>query len=630
MRIVAGQSVAAVLSGALVALSGSSASMAAVHEGAASGEGEFIVGFERGVSRGEQANMVERQGAGTVDALRGRALVITATVKEAGRLSREPEVRYVERNGTVKATGPLLPTDPQLDDLWGIKRVGAPDGWRMMSRSSEVVVAVSDTGIWAAHEDLRPRLWENTDEIPGDGVDNDSNGVIDDTHGANLSNGGQSGETDDRYGHGTHVAGTIGAEAYNGLGVVGVAPNVRLMNSRFLDDNGYGQIGDAARSIDYAVENGARVINCSWGTTDYSHTIRDAIVRARARNVLIVAAAGNSTQDADLQPMFPAAYEDSNVISVAATTSADKLASFSNYGRVSVDLGAPGQTIRSTIVNGGSGYNSGTSMAAPHVSGIAAVLWGERPELGYWDIRRAILEGGSPLAALEEKTVTGRLASLSGSLDYLDGLKPEDPPAEPTTPQDPPPATPPPEANPDPNPDRRPALVQAPLIRGSSMAPGNLYCDGGWWSGSNDVHIRWVRGDEVIGYGPGYTTGDRDLGTSITCRAIAFNAFGSTTADSAAIKITGPSPTPLIRHSTTLISRQGGKAFRCEPGDWSGVERFDYSWVLRGKEISQAQTLRFKKKWRGLRVSCVVVAHGQGGVSEESRSRPRKLSWHRK
>lgn len=604
-----------------VALLGSPPALASDVDSGGGRPEEFIVGFEPGVNHAEQEALLSDKGAHLEDVIRRGTVLVRATRDEVARLKSEEDVRFAEPNGTVRALAPLPPNDPQLWDLWGINRISAPAGWARTTKSTEVVVAVSDTGIWSEHEDLSSRLWRNPGEVADDNIDNDGNGVVDDIHGADLSNGGQSGRTTDGNGHGTHVAGTIGADAFNRLGVVGVSPYARLMNAQFMDANGYGQVGDAVRSIDYAVSKGARVINCSWGTTSYSEAIYEAIGRARAKGVLVVAAAGNYRADADVAPMYPAAYPSTNIISVAATTSSSTLASFSNYGKTSVDIGAPGQMIRSTIINGGSGYSSGTSMAAPHVSGIAAVLWGERPELSYWDIRRAILEGGSPLAELTDKTATGKLADLLGSLDYLSGIAEEPPPKEPPGRAPDPPAGPPSE----PAPDRRPVLRETPAIQGSPKAPGNLYCSGGAWTGSDDTQVRWLRGEEVIGHGTLYTTGAADVGKPITCRGIAYNPFGSRSADSVPVQVVGSPPAP-VPVSRPVIRKVNAKVLRCDKGQWSDATWFEYSWIMGKTTVGGTEKLNIKGRWRGLRVRCRVVAHGLEGTFGVAQSKGRKIA----
>src|SRR5205807_6013055 len=187
-------------------------------------------------------------------------------------------------------------------------------------------------------------MWVNPDEIPGNGIDDDGDGYVDDIHGINTVN--NTGDPNDDHGHGTHVSGTIGAVGNNNVGVVGVCWKVQIMACKFLDSSGNGFISDAIRCMDYARSKGAKVINASWGTTTFtSQALHDAIDSLRQAGIIFVAAAGNASQDNGVDPIYPASYDLDNIISVAATTRNDDLAVFSNYGATTVDLGAPGDPI---------------------------------------------------------------------------------------------------------------------------------------------------------------------------------------------------------------------------------------------------------------------------------------------
>ena len=239
-----------------------------------------------------------------------------------------------------------------------------------------MTVAVVDTGIDTSHPDLDGNIWRNPNEQPN-GFDDDGDGFIDDLHGADFVN--RDSDASDDAGHGTHVGGIIGAEGNNGIGISGVNWNARLMPLKFLNSDGEGNTADAAMAIDYAVAHGARAINASWGGPAFSQTLYEAVRRAGQHNVLVVAAAGNEGNDSDVAPDYPAAFDLSNVISVAASDRYDNLLSYSNYGAKSVDLAAPGDDIYSTVppATEPSGYAnfSGTSMAAPAVTGAAALYF---------------------------------------------------------------------------------------------------------------------------------------------------------------------------------------------------------------------------------------------------------------
>jgi thermitase len=227
-------------------------------------------------------------------------------------------------------------------------------------------VAVIDTGIDTAHKDLKDNIWVNENEKNGNGIDDDHNGYVDDYQGVDLIDDRGSGV--DENGHGTHAAGIVAAKGDNKRGVSGLCWKSRLMSIRITDAEGRGYTSGSAEAIVYAVEHGARIINASYTSTTPSDLERNAIQYAQDHDTLIVAAAGNDGQNADQHPSYPAAYPNDNILSVAATTDRDKLASYSNYGAQSVDLGAPGDGIASTWDDGGYRDASGTSMAAPLVA----------------------------------------------------------------------------------------------------------------------------------------------------------------------------------------------------------------------------------------------------------------------
>jgi thermitase len=295
--------------------------------------------------------------------------------------------------------------------LWGLVKVKAPTAWNV-TRGDGAVVAVIDSGITADNPDLTNNLWQNPNEVD-DGIDNDNNGFVDDHFGADWVR--MDGMPDDEEGHGTHVAGTIAATANDGNPMVGVAPSAHIMALKFLDGTGSGNVGDAISAIDYAVKNGASVINASWGGPDYSAALQDAIKRAGDAGVVFVAAAGNDSANNDTTPTYPAAYNLPNELSVAATDAQGQLASFSNYGTGTVDVAAPGVDIYSTV---GDHYESwsGTSMATPFVSGVAALLKSVEPGAGAAQIADAIRVGAHPLQSLTGKVKTGGEVDAVGAL----------------------------------------------------------------------------------------------------------------------------------------------------------------------------------------------------------------------
>ncbi|MDQ3741495.1 MAG: S8 family serine peptidase, partial [Actinomycetota bacterium] len=317
-------------------------------------ERELIVRYEAGTSGADRAAV--RRDAGVVlerdMLLPGAELVEVPRTEDfdaaRARLAADPRVARVERNRLVQALG--TPNDPRFGELWGMQSSGdhdidAPEAWDTITGSPNVVVAIIDTGVEGSHSDLAPNMWTNADEIAGNGIDDDANGFVDDRLGWDFAYDNATPE--DVYGHGTHVAGTVGARGNNGIGVAGVTWDVDLMPVKVLDDWGYGSWADVADGILYAHANGADVMNLSLGGWSGSQTVQDAIKVASSS--LLAIAAGNSSEDVDQYPHFPCAYPEPNIICVAATDQGDNLAYFSNWGAEGVDLAAPGVDTLSTV-----------------------------------------------------------------------------------------------------------------------------------------------------------------------------------------------------------------------------------------------------------------------------------------
>lgn len=330
---------------------------------------------------------------------------------------------YVEPDYAIHALA--TPSDAGFTDgtLWGLRNTGlagadidAVPAWDLTTGSTNIIVAVIDTGIRYTHDELISQMWRNPAEIPGNGLDDDANGYVDDVFGFNAIT--SSGDPHDDNGHGTHVAGTIGGAANDGHPLVGVAWNVRLMACKFLGADGSGATSDAITAINYAVAKGARILNNSWAGGSFSFALLDAIANAQAKGVLFVAAAGNDASDNDTLPSYPASYELDNVIAVAAVDRWNQLASFSNYGRRSVHLAAPGVDIYSCGSTSDSDYRplSGTSMAAPHVSGVAALILAQHPDIPLAEVRQRLLLGSVSTSSLDSKTLTGGRLNAHHSL----------------------------------------------------------------------------------------------------------------------------------------------------------------------------------------------------------------------
>ena len=325
------------------------------------------------------------------------------------------------------------PNDPRFErgELWGLGPIPGADAvaaWQKQTGKAEIVVAVIDTGIEIAHPDLRERIWTNEKEIPGNGIDDDRNGYIDDYHGVDIVAG--KGNGDDQQGHGTHVAGSICATGNNDQGVVGVNWKCSLLPVKIFGASGGGSYFDALRGIDYVTDLRKRgvpivVANNSWGGRGYSQPLENAVARAIKAGVVFVAAAGNSGSDNQHSPHYPSNFED--VLAVAAIARDGRLASFSNYGDP-VHIGAPGVQILSTYPGSRYSYLQGTSMAAPHVSGAVALLSAQHPNLDRKNLQKQILDTAASLPSLKGKVTTG------GTLDAANALQAEPDPVDPEPP----------------------------------------------------------------------------------------------------------------------------------------------------------------------------------------------------
>lgn len=395
--------------------------------------GELLVRFRSGTSGAERRSVRSRNGLKRLERLpipgleRVRVPGAAALPRLAARLTRDPNVLYAEPDYRVFPHG--VPDDPEFDGLWGLHNDGqtggtadadidAPEGWDLAADTSGLVVAVIDTGIEIEHPDLADRIWSNEDEVPDNGVDDDDNGYVDDVRGWDFFHGDATVFDDpDDDTHGTHVAGTIAATMNNATAVAGVS-QATIMPLKFLGPDG-GFVSDAVEAIDYAIDNGAHVTNNSWGGEDSTQSLQDAIERANAAGQLFVAAAGNGGKDTDVSSSYPSSYESDNVVSVAATDHNDALAGFSNFGATTVDLGAPGVSILSTVPGAGSATErlSGTSMAAPHVAGAAAQLIARFPSLGPLEVKQRLMVTGDPTPALTAKTVSGNRLNLAAALN---------------------------------------------------------------------------------------------------------------------------------------------------------------------------------------------------------------------
>ena len=341
-------------------------------------------------------------------------------------------VAYVEPDFVINQAS--TPNDPDLSRLWGLHNTGQTGGvddadidaleaWNITTGSRDVVIAVIDTGVDYTHRDLAANAWQNPGEIPGNGVDDDGNGFVDDIYGYDFVN--NDGDPMDDNGHGTHVAGTIGGVGNDGTGIVGVNWQVSIMGLKFLSGGGSGSTSDAVRAVNYATimrrDHGINIVatNNSWGGGGFSQSLSDAIEGGGNAGILFIAAAGNEGNNNDTFPGYPASMTSEAIISVAATDSSNNLAGFSNYGATSVDVGAPGVGIYSALPGNRYASYSGTSMATPHVAGIVGLLAAANPNLTAAEIRTAILDTAVPISSLNGRVATGGLANAAAALDAI-------------------------------------------------------------------------------------------------------------------------------------------------------------------------------------------------------------------
>lgn len=304
-----------------------------------------------------------------------------------------------------------LTADPSLSAQWNLAAIDAAEAWQTTTGSRSVVVAIVDSGIDFSHPDLAANIWTNPREVAGNGRDDDGNGYVDDVHGWDFVDNDNTPQ--DGFWHGTHVAGIIGAVGNNGIGVSGVSQQVSILPLRFHDNSGIGYTGAAASALNYVTRlklAGVPIVatNISWGGgTSVSLSLQTALQAQANAGITVVVAAGNNGSDNDAVPRYPSSYAFDNIIAVAGSDGSDNLLGFSNYGATSVDIAAPGAGILSTLLGGGYGAISGTSMAAPHVTGTVALMAAVRPNATVAQIRTALLGSAEAVPALAGKVATG-------------------------------------------------------------------------------------------------------------------------------------------------------------------------------------------------------------------------------
>jgi subtilisin family serine protease len=331
---------------------------------------------------------------------------------------------------TLTVATPALAQEARQGEQWAVAPgtvFDLPGAWEL-TKGAGVVVAVVDSGTKIDHPDLARNIWTNFAEVPRNGKDDDANGYVDDVHGIDLTTQRREQNLRDGAGHGTHVAGTIAA-VQNGRGVVGVAPEARIMTVKVLDANGAGNMGGVADGIKYAAANGARIINLSLGGPTKDRWLTAAVKAALDANVLIICSAGNESSNNDRFPVYPASLASPNVIAVAATTpnAGRRLGNFSNFGRLTVPLLAPGEAVLSTSKSGSYEYKTGTSMAAPHATGVAALMAAVRPDASAAELRAMMLQAATrsslPVGAGYLDAARSVLLAMNGS-SYQSGQRP--------------------------------------------------------------------------------------------------------------------------------------------------------------------------------------------------------------
>ncbi len=430
--------------------------------GAAYVPGEIIVKYEDGTvaalaAAGQGPAELEPLGAEVAedfsqDGISGlQALSISedVSVKDAiTELEQSPYVAYAEPNYVISLSLPeepepvptddaasalsalSYPNDPKYSEQWGLSNTGqtggtagadisAADGWSRTTGSADIIVAVIDTGVDYTHPDLAANIWTNPGEIAGNGIDDDGNGYIDDVHGWDFINNDN--DPMDDNGHGTHCAGVVGAVGNNGAGIAGIAWNVRIMPLKFLKADGNGDTAASLNAVAYARKMGADVVSCSWGGSARSQALSDAI---SATNALFPCAAGNTGVNNDGGAHYPSNFELDQIIAVAASDAKDGKPSFSNYGATTVDVAAPGDAILSTYPTA-LGYSfvkmKGTSMATPHVAGLAALMLAMDPTLTPGQLKEKIISSVDSLPAFSGKTVSGGRINVQKALQAVSG-----------------------------------------------------------------------------------------------------------------------------------------------------------------------------------------------------------------
>jgi len=398
-------------------------------------DAELLVRFREGLSQRDKETVAATYGAKRIKKLRGESgfdkleLAGGRDPKIAAlQLLMHPQVEFAEPNFLISKDD-LTPDDPQFNEQWALRNtgqsggqhgadIGASGAWETTVGSSATVIAVIDSGIDFTHPDLKNNQWTNL-----------NGGAAGDLHGWDYVT--DSGVIKDEQGHGTAIAGIIAAEGNNSVGVTGVMWRASLMSLRVLDQSGTGDVAGAIEAIDYAVTNGAQVINLSWGTAAESSALKEAIQRAIKRHVVVVCSAGNGGKDLSVNPYYPSSFALKGLVAVAASDNSDQLTSWSNWDAKSISVAAPGTNILTTKIGGGYWNVTGTSAAAPVVSGIAGLIKTIRRSTNAQIISKAIADGVRASVSLSGKVSSGGVVNAANALEKLNGAENQSPPFPP-------------------------------------------------------------------------------------------------------------------------------------------------------------------------------------------------------
>ena len=402
--------------------------------------GEIIIKYRAGVAESAKRSGEQYAGLQFLRSSASLGFIVCKTNKSVDAVVQQckadPNIEYAEPNYylyavetipegppfAVKQGAPRIPNDTRFNEQWNMNNsndadIDAPEAWATQTGSNDVLVAVIDTGVDYDHEDLKEQMWRNPGESGGgkenNGIDDDNNGYKDDYRGWNFSADNNNPYDDNQ--HGTHCAGMVGAVGNNGKGVAGVNWRVKIMPLKFLGSDGSGTTEDGAEAIIYAATMGAKISSNSWGGGENSRTLQDAIQFAHDRGSLFIAAAGNESSNTDNTANYPSTYNVPNVVAVASSDRNDALSSFSNYGRYTVDLAAPGSSILSAQPLGRYQLLSGTSMATPHVAGAAALIWAQYPTLTMKQVIVRLLGSTDRKTAFVNRMATGGRLNLANA-----------------------------------------------------------------------------------------------------------------------------------------------------------------------------------------------------------------------